>query len=93
MFSCVFFSVSSSSSSSSLCYRVLFRQSHGRDGLSSVLSVFATAMKTVHNPIDTSHCMTSPRILMKIGENSKTCAKFSSERSSFYRCVFFFSSS
>lgn len=49
----------------------VYRQSHGRNGLSNVQIVFAIVMKRAHNPIDFSVCMMSRPTLTKIGKKKK----------------------
>lgn len=54
-----------------MLFLLLYRLSHGQDGLSSVRIVFAIAMRRAHNPIDFSACMMSHQISTKIGKKPK----------------------
>lgn len=50
---------------------MFYRQSHGRDGLSSARIASVIVMRRAHNPIDFSACMMSFRIFKKIGKQQK----------------------
>lgn len=50
---------------------MFYRQSHGRDGLSSARIASVIVMRRAHNPIDFSACMMSFRIFKKIGKQKK----------------------
>lgn len=51
---------------------MFYRQSHGRDGLSSARIASVIVMRRAHNPIDFSACMMSFRIFKKIGKQKKS---------------------